>query len=258
MFKQLSLTSRICLLIGAILINAIVTVVLNLSLWIESQSDLDQRDNALLISQQINRLIERSLSDRGELPARSRLQEIVHLRWIRDINILRISVVALDDTIVADTDTDTDGVGKRAPPEWSLADRPQRRRLTTDALGHSTYLVPVVTARHGLVAAVIIQLNADAYRSDLYLAYEPMLRIGIPLLGVALVGVIGAGLFASRRIVIASLQFLAGPATRQLGSEQVLLERRSALEGKLESPDIRKTRERLEAAAARLQDLASR
>ena len=256
MFKQLSLTSRICLLIGAILINAIVTVVLNLSLWIESQSDLDQRNNALLISQQINRLIERSLSDRGELPAHSRLQEIVHLRWIRDIDILRISVVALDDTIVADTDAD--GVGKRAPPEWSLADRPQRRRLTTDALGQSTYLVPVVTARHGLVAAVIIQLNADAYRSDLYLAYEPMLRIGIPLLGVALVCVIGAGLFASRRIVTASLQFLAGPDARQLGSKQVLLDRRSTLEGKLESPDIRQTRERLEAAATRLRDLASR
>jgi hypothetical protein len=256
MFNQLSLTSRICLLVGAVLLNAIVTVVLNLSLWIESQSDIDQRNDALLISKQISRLIEANLGPGGELPARSKVQEIVHLRWVRDVDILRISVVALDDTIVADTEAHN--VGKPAPSDWSLADRPQRLRLTTDALGQRTYLIPVVAAQHGLVCALFIQLNVAAYRSDLYLAYEPLLRMGIPLIAVALACVIGAGLLASRHIVAASLQSLVGPDARQPAIKRAVLERRSSLEEQLETPEIRQTRQRLEAAASRLQDLASR
>ena len=256
MLKQLSLASRLGLLIGAVLLFAIVTIVANLSLWIASQSDIDQRNNALLIAEQISRLIERNVAERGELPAPGALQELLHLRWVRDVDILRISVIATDDTILADTEQSN--VGKRAAMDWSLSDRPQRIRLTTDIRGQRTYLVPLVVPGRGVVCGLVIQLNAAAYRGDLYLAYEPMLRLGIPLLIAALACVVIASVLASKQIIRAALRALDEPTLEQPGREREPPDRHVSPGYRLESPEIRTTRQRLEAAASKLQDLASR
>jgi hypothetical protein len=197
MSRGLSLATLVSLLMGAVLVSAVSAHIISMNLWLERRADVDQKIGAALIASEINRLIKVDFAKRGNVLAPEFVQPLIHSRWVRDSDIQRISVVTSDAKIIADTEVNR--IGTTAPAAWSATAASERLREVVDQSGQKTHIVTVHTADRRDLCNVIFQLSPSPYRDDLYRAFEAMLRLGIPLLMLAVIVFVGIGVFVARK-----------------------------------------------------------
>lgn len=201
--RGLSLATLMSLLMAAVLVSAVSAHIISMNLWLERRAEVDQKIGAALIASEINRLIKVDFAKRGNVLAPEFVQPLIHSRWVRDPDILRISVVASDTKIIADTEINR--IGSAAPAAWSVTGASERLRQVVDPGGQQTHIVTVLTGDRREICNVVFQLSPSPSRDDLYRAFEAMLRLGIPLLLLAVVVFIGIGLFVARNSLTRAL-----------------------------------------------------
>ena len=103
MTKQLSLSALLTLVMTALVLGALSAYTLGTALWIERRSENEQRATVALIASEVTRVVQNSYAQNGRLLASEAIQQLIHSRWVRDPDIVRISVQLPDLTIIADT-----------------------------------------------------------------------------------------------------------------------------------------------------------
>jgi len=199
MARSLSLATLVSLLMGAALVSVVAAHVLSMNIWIERRSDIDQKMGAALIARETSRLIRIDFESRGKSLAPEFIQPLIHSQWIRDSDILRISVVAANSRVVADTDLNR--IGTLAPASWTASAPADRLREVVETGGQKTHIFTVFDADRREICNLVFQLSPSAVRDNLYRVLEAMLRLGIPLLLLTTAVIVATGAFFSRRIV---------------------------------------------------------
>lgn len=209
MARGLSLATLVSLLMGAALVSVVAAHVLSMNIWIERRSDIDQKMGATLIARETSRLIRTDFEARGQSLAPEFIQPLIHSQWIRDSDVLRISVVAANSRIVADTDPNR--IGTLAAASWSASAPADRLREVVETGGQKTHIFTVFDADRREICNLVFQLSPSAVRENLYRALEAMLRLGIPLLLLASAAIVATGVFFSRRIVKQAFEAVGVP-----------------------------------------------
>lgn len=197
MVRGITLGAWVSLLVGTLLMSVVTVHVLAMKLWIERRADVDQKIGVSLIASEISRLISIDFEAQNQTLSAEFVQALIHSRWVRDADLLRISVAAPDATILADTDLRH--VGTTAVAAWSTSVQADRLREIRDRDNQKSYVVSVFGRDRRHIANLVFQISPASAHDDLYRALEAMLRLGIPLLLATLVAVVGISLLTCRR-----------------------------------------------------------
>ncbi len=121
MIRHLSLATLVSLAVGAIVFGMLSACALGTALWVERRVEIQQRAAVTLIASEATRVIQSGFQQSGQLLAADSIQQLIHARWVRDPDIVRISVQLPDQTIIADTDTRLIGTRARQSSRQAAA-----------------------------------------------------------------------------------------------------------------------------------------
>jgi hypothetical protein len=246
MFRHLSLGTLVSSVVGAILFGALSAFALGTALWIERRTESEQRTAVTLIASEATRVIQSGFHQHGRLLPAESIQQLIHARWVRDPDIIRVSVQLPDQTIIADTDTRL--IGTRAKQSANQVAASVVFRETADSPASRIFMFPVQSEDRQDLCLLVILVSTRAVMTDFYLIIESTLQMAIPVLSLLLFVVAGLGFWLSRRV----LQRVLPSATLVL----VANPQGEPHEGLTE--DMSDVIAQLEVAAHRLQDLAAR
>ena len=245
MTRQLSLSALLSLVMTASVLAALSAYTFGTALWIERRNQNEQRATVALIASEATRIIQHRYEQQGRLLASEALQQLIHSRWIRDPDIIRISVQLPDLTIVADTIPAM--IGTRV----SEISEPVSTALSRDAVNPGAALrfaFPVQSSDRKDLCTLVILVSSKSVMTDFYLFIESALRIAIPALLFLLVAIAGMSIWLSRQL----LSRFNAP-TASCGHPDLGAESHQGL-----TKDMSEVIDQLELTATRLQDLAAR
>lgn len=246
MLRHLSLATLVSLAVGAVVSGALSAFVLGTALWIERRTETEQRTAVALIASEATRVIQSEFHQHGQLLAAESIQQLIHARWVRDPDIIRVSVQLPDQTIIADTNTRM--VGTRANQNAVQDAASVVFREPADSPAARTFIFPVQSEDRQDLCRLVILVSTRAVMTDFYLLIESTLKMVTPVLLLLLVVIAGQGFWLSRKV----LQRTPSSATPVwAGNPQG-----EPPEGLTE--DMSDVISRLQVAAHRLQDLAAR
>lgn len=246
MIRHLSLATLVSSVVGAILFGALSAFALGTALWIERRAESEQRTAVTLIASEATRVIQSGFQQHGQLVAAESIQQLIHARWVRDPDIIRISVQLPDQTIIADTDTRL--IGTRAKQNANQVAASVVLHESADSPAARIFMFPVQSEDRQDLCLLVILASTHAVMTDFYLVIESTLQMAIPVLSLILFVIVGLGFWLSRRV----LQRVLPSATPVLVAQP---------EGEPHeglTKDISDVIVQLEGAAHRLQDLAAR
>jgi len=215
------------------------------ALWIERRNENEQRATVALIASEATRIIQHRYEKHGGLLASEAIQQLIHSRWVRDPDIIRISVQLPDLRIIADTVPAM--IGTRVTETSEPAGTGQSRD-TSNPGAALRFVFPVQSSDRQDLCTLVILVSSKSVRTDFYLFIESALRIAIPALLFLLVAIAGMSLWLSRKLLSRFNAPEAFCVDTALGAE--------SHEGL--TKDMSEVIDQLELTATRLQDLAAR
>lgn len=250
MIRHLSLAANVSLAVGAIVFGMLSACALGTALWVERRVEIQQRAAVTLIASEATRVIQSGFQQSGQLLAADSIQQLIHARWVRDPDIVRISVQLPDQTIIADTDTRL--IGTRARQSSRQAAASVVFRETAESAAARMFIFPVQTDARDELCLLVIYVSTSAVMADFYLLIESTLRMAIPVLLLLLCAIAVSGIWLSRRVFGRTLTDTAyGFGMPSHGGPD-----RGTARGP--SDEMNRVIGQLEDAARRLQDLAAR
>lgn len=246
MTRQLSLSAFLSLIMTALVLGTLSAYTLGTALWIERRNENEQRATVALIASEATRVIQNSYAQHGRLLAAEVIQQLIHSRWVRDPDIVRISVQLPDLTIIADTVPAL--IGTRADGVTPESVNTALSRDTANPNSALRFVFPVQSSDRTDLCTLVILVSSKSVMTDFYLYIESALRIAIPALLILLVTIAGTGLWLSRTLLsrFDSPTLNSGDSAPEPASHEGL------------AKDMGAVIDQLELAATRLQDLAAR
>ena len=199
MIRHLSLATLVSSVVGAIVFGALSAFALGTALWIERRTESEQRTAVTLIASEATRVIQSGFQQDGRLLAAESIQQLIHARWVRDPDIIRVSVQLPDQTIIADTDTRL--IGTRANQNANQVAASVVFRETADSPAARIYMFPVQSEDRQDLCLLVILVSTRAVMTDFYLIIESTLQMAIPVLSLILFVIAGLGFWLSRRVL---------------------------------------------------------
>ena len=230
----------------ALVLGALSAYTLGTALWIERRSENEQRATVALIASEVTRVVQNSYAQNGRLLASEAIQQLIHSRWVRDPDIVRISVQLPDLTIIADTLPAMIGTHARG-----VTSEMANTALSRDAANPSSplrFVFPVQSSDQKDLCTLMILVSSKSVMTDFYLFIESTLRIALPVLLFVLVTIAGMGFWLARMLIsrFDTLFLTAEDSALQPSSHEGL------------TKDMGVVIDQLELTATRLQDLAAR
>ncbi|NBS63077.1 MAG: hypothetical protein EBT33_01850 [Betaproteobacteria bacterium] len=231
---------------GAIVFGTLSACALGTALWVERRTEIEQRTAVSLIASEATRVIQSGFQQTGQLLAADSIQQLIHARWVRDPDIVRISVQLPDQTIIADTDTRL--VGTRATQDSRQAAASVMFRETGESAAARRFIFPVQSDDRRELCLLVILVSTKAVMADFYLLIESTLRMAIPVLMIFLCAITALGIWLSRQVL-----------RRVLPDAAPFLDTLShGAPDRGSTEEMNKVIGKLEDAARRLRDLAAR
>ena len=243
--RHLSLATLISLAVGAVVSGVLSAFAFGTALWIERRTETEQRTAVALIASEATRVIQSEFRQHGKLLAADSIQQLIHARWVRDPDIIRVSVQLPDQTIIADTNTRMVGTRANQNAIQDAASVVFREPHSTAA---RTFIFPVQSEDRQDLCRLVILVSTRAVMTDFYLLIESTLKMVTPVLLLLLVVIAGQGFWLSRIV----LQRTPSSAT------PVCAENPHGEPSEGLTQDMSDVISRLKVAAHRLQDLAAR
>ena len=232
--------------VGAVVSGALLAFALGTALWVERRTETEQRTAVALIASEAIRVIQSEFRQNGQLLAADSIQRLIHARWVRDPDIIGVSVQLPDQTIIADTNTRL--VGTRANQNAIQDAAAVVFREPADSPAARTFIFPVQSDDRQELCRLVILVSTRAVMTDFYLLIESTLKMATPFLLLLLVVIAGQGFWLSRRVLQHAL-----PSATQVWTENPQVEPPEGL-----TEDMSDVISQLNVASHRLQDLAAR
>ena len=189
MIDALSLRARLALSAALILSVVALASVLGTIAWTKTSIDSDSQNSATLLSAEFKRLTVRHIERTGAPPSPDVVQRAIQLRWSREPDLVRVSVMSPTGRIVADTDPRE--IGRLAPALWRTDEATRSLRALVDQAGQTTHVIWIDDARIGTVFGLALQLRESGSDAGTHRAIHSLVAWLSPVFIVLLLLLIG-------------------------------------------------------------------